>query len=72
MLDTIGGVYLSLDRPTEAQPLIEQALTIRRDLFGQNNLDVAQSLHNLNRVYEQQGDFRAAETIARISGRSPL
>ncbi|HKU16900.1 MAG TPA: tetratricopeptide repeat protein [Steroidobacteraceae bacterium] len=64
LLDTIGGVYLSLDRPTEAQPLIEQALAIRRTLFGQNSLDVAQSLHNLNRVYEQQGDFRSAETLA--------
>src|SRR5262249_34900451 len=44
LLDTIGGVYLSLDRPTEAQPLIEQSLSIRRGLFGEHNLDVAQSL----------------------------
>jgi serine/threonine protein kinase/tetratricopeptide (TPR) repeat protein len=65
LLDTIGGVYLSLDRPAEAQPLIEQSLSIRRGLFGERNLDVAQSLHNLNRVYEQEGDLRRAESIAR-------
>lgn len=65
LLDTIGSVYLSLDRPAEARPLVEQSLAIRRELFGENSSDVARSLHSLNRVYEQQGDFGTAEAIAR-------
>ena len=34
LLDTIGSVYLSLDLPADAQPLIEQGLAVRRKLFG--------------------------------------
>ena len=42
LLDTIGSVYLSLDLPEDAQPLIEQGLAVRRKLFGERHLDVAQ------------------------------
>ena len=35
LLDTIGSVYLSLDLPGDAQPLIEQGLAVRRKLFGE-------------------------------------
>ena len=44
LMDTIGNVYLGLGQPDEAQPLIEQGLSIRRALFGADNLDVARSL----------------------------
>jgi serine/threonine-protein kinase len=64
LLDTIGSVYLSLDLPDEAQPLIEQGLTVRRKLFGERNLDVAGSLYSLNRVYEKKGDLKTAEALA--------
>lgn len=64
LLDTIGGVYLSLDQATEAQPLIERGLSLRRGLFGPDNLDVAHSLQSLSRVHEKKGDFRGARAIA--------
>jgi serine/threonine protein kinase/tetratricopeptide (TPR) repeat protein len=64
LLDTIGTVYLSLDLPAEAQPLIEQGLQVRRRLYGEQNLDVARSLYSLNRVYEKKGDLKTAEQLA--------
>jgi serine/threonine-protein kinase len=64
LLDTIGSVYLSLDLPQDAQPLIEQGLAVRRKLFGERHLDVAHSLYSLNRVYEKKGDLKTAEALA--------
>ena len=64
MLDTIGSVYLSLDLPADAQPLIEQGLAVRRKLYGGQHLDVASSLYSLNRVYEKKGDLKTAEALA--------
>jgi eukaryotic-like serine/threonine-protein kinase len=64
LLDTIGSVYLSLDLPEDAQPLIEQGLAVRRKLFGQRHLDVAHSLYSLNRVFEKKGDLKTAEALA--------
>ncbi len=64
LLDTIGSVYLSLDLPADAQPLVERGLAVRRKLFGENHLDVARSLYSLNRVYEKKGDLNTAERLA--------
>jgi tetratricopeptide (TPR) repeat protein len=64
LLDTIGSVYLSLDLPGDAQPLIEEGLAVRRKLFGERHLDVASSLYSLNRVYEKKGDLKGAEALA--------
>jgi len=65
LLDTIGNVYLSLGQADDAQPLIEKGLTIRRELFGSENLDVARSLFSLNRVHSEKGDLQVAERLAR-------
>lgn len=64
LLDTIGSVYLSLDLPADAQPLIEQGLAVRRKLFGERHIDVANSLYSLTRVYEKKGDLKTAEALA--------
>jgi serine/threonine-protein kinase len=64
LLDTIGSVYLSLDLPADAQPLIEQGLAVRRKLYGEHHVDVASSLYSLNRVYEKKGDLKTAEALA--------
>jgi serine/threonine protein kinase/tetratricopeptide (TPR) repeat protein len=67
LMDTMGIVYLNLGQPDDAQPLIEQSLSIRRALFGPDNLDVARSLLSLNRVYGERGELRRAEDLARES-----
>lgn len=67
LLDVIGSVYLGLGQPSEAQPLIEQGLSIRQALAPQGSLDMARSLYSLNRVYEKQGDLVRAEGLMRRS-----
>jgi len=64
VLDTIGSAYLGLGLPEQAQPLIEQGLSLRKQLFGEQSTPVARSLYNLNRVFEQKGDLVAAERLA--------
>jgi serine/threonine protein kinase/Tfp pilus assembly protein PilF len=67
LMDTIGTVYLGLGELDQAQPLIEQALTIRRDALGSDSLDVARSLFSLNRVYGERGELDRAEQLAKES-----
>jgi serine/threonine-protein kinase len=67
LLDTIGGVYLGLGEYLEAEPLIQQGLAIRRELTPTGSADIARSLLNLNRVYEQKGDLAKSERAARES-----
>ena len=67
VLDTIGSAYLGLGLPEQAQPLIEQGLSLRRELFGGEAVAVARSLYSLNRVYEQKGDLATAERLAQQS-----
>src|SRR5690606_23246724 len=50
-----------------AQPLIEQALSIRRATFGEDSADVGRSLLSLNRVYGERGELPEAERLARDS-----
>jgi eukaryotic-like serine/threonine-protein kinase len=64
LLDTFGNAYLGLGLHSDAEPLIEQGLDLRRSLVPVNELDVAQSLYSLNRVYEKKGDLERAETFA--------
>lgn len=66
LLDTIGRVYLGLGDFNDAQPLIEQSLSIRRRL-GPDSIDVARSLYSLNRVYEKKGDLGTAVKLAEES-----
>ena len=64
LLDTFGNAYLGLGLHTEAEPLIEEALAIRRSQSPGNDLDIAQSLYSLNRVYEKKGNLDRAESLA--------
>ncbi|HEY6643834.1 serine/threonine-protein kinase [Povalibacter sp.] len=66
LLDTIGRVYLGLGDFVDAQPLIEQGLSVRRAL-DPDSVDVARSLYSLNRVYEKKGDLNTAEALAQES-----
>jgi eukaryotic-like serine/threonine-protein kinase len=65
VLDTIGQAYLGLGLPDLARPLIEQGLSVRRELFGEGSTAVARSLYTLNQVYQKKGDLQQAEALAR-------
>jgi eukaryotic-like serine/threonine-protein kinase len=65
LLDTMGNVYRSLGLYDRATPLLEEALITRRQLFGNENGDVAVSLFDLGMLLYDKGDYAGAETVHR-------
>ncbi len=56
----IGKVYRNLGLYDHAQPLLENALEIRRNLLGEEHLDVAAGQYELAMLYSLQRDPRDA------------
>ena len=50
-------------RYSEAEPLFQRALQIRRRLLGADHLDTARSLNALAELFRQQGRFEQAEQL---------
>ncbi len=46
-MTNLANVHLQLGKPEAALPLYEQAVGIRRTLFGEEHPQYADSLHNL-------------------------
>ena len=67
MLHVLGVVYRQLSRYEEARPLLEQALTQRREQLGEEHPDVAQSLYDLGALLEILGNYDEAEDLLRAS-----
>src|SRR5262245_9702361 len=65
LMDTIGGLYLSIGVYDRAQSLLEDALKLRRQTLGAENIDVAESLHHLGEVTYEKGDYARSETLFR-------
>jgi tetratricopeptide (TPR) repeat protein len=61
LMDTMGTVYTSLGLYDQALPLMKEALKKRRDLFGAQHADVAQSLTNLGNAYARKSQYEEAE-----------
>ena len=67
VLRTIGWTYLRLGRYAEAEPLLREALAIRRAALGSEHVEVAQSLGDLANLLRRRGDYEAALSLARES-----
>lgn len=63
LMETIGRVYLNLGLTEQATPLVEQSLSTRRQLFGESDDSIAQSLTALAWVKRNQGDFDQALSL---------
>ncbi len=64
-LTTIANVYLELGLPGEAEPLIEQALTSSRSVYGDDHLAIADGLHLQAVLRSSQGDYEGAVELHR-------
>jgi len=62
-LNDLGFLYQSQGRYSEAEPLLLQALGLRKKIFGENHPDVALSLSNLASLYRSQGRYGEAEPL---------
>jgi serine/threonine protein kinase len=63
LLDSIGNAYRSLGLYEQAQPLLSDALAIRRERAEAEPLDLAESLHHLAWWHHEKGDYEAAERM---------
>jgi serine/threonine protein kinase/tetratricopeptide (TPR) repeat protein len=62
---TIGDTYRALFLLDQAKQHFESALQIRRELFGEDNSKVAESIFYLGAVENAQGNFVEAERLCR-------
>ncbi len=62
-LNNLAFLYNNQGRYSEAEPLYQQALAIRRRLLGEEHPDVATSLNDLAYLYYNQGRYAEAEPL---------
>ncbi len=60
---TIGKTFARLGRFDEADEQLRQALTLRRQLFGGDHAEIAETLNALGEVRYDRGDFDGAERL---------
>ncbi len=63
LMQAIGNVYRNLGLYDLAEPLLREALSVRRRVLGADHPAVAQSLNNLGVVLRQRGDYDGAEPL---------
>jgi serine/threonine-protein kinase len=63
LMQAIGNVYRNLGLYDLAEPLLREALSVRRRVLGNEHPAVAQSLNNLGVVLRQRGDYDGAEPL---------
>jgi serine/threonine protein kinase/tetratricopeptide (TPR) repeat protein len=67
LMETIGTVYRSLGLYEQAKPMLEKALKLKKSIYGDDNLSVADTLHNLGIIYDDQGKYEEAASFFRQS-----
>ena len=65
LMDTIGLLYQSIGLYDREQPLLEEALKLRRQALGTEHLDVATSLSHLAESARLKGDYAMSESLFR-------
>jgi tetratricopeptide (TPR) repeat protein len=60
LYDTLGNAHRSLGLYSEAERLLTRGLDLRREMYGENNLDTAASLHNVGWLYHDLGHYDRA------------
>lgn len=65
MLSLIGEVYQNMGRLKESEELLQRALHLRTKAFGQEHVDVAETMKHLGRLRLTQGNLEEAERLLR-------
>ncbi len=65
VMDAIGEVNLGLGRYDQAEPLLKRSLALRRQVFGPDSLEVAESLEHLAGLRNERSDQAGAESHLR-------
>jgi serine/threonine protein kinase/tetratricopeptide (TPR) repeat protein len=67
VVSTLGNVYRSLGLYAKARALDEEALALRRQVFGPRSLEVASSLVAVGRSLSSEGQYEEAERMFRTA-----
>jgi serine/threonine protein kinase len=67
LLQAAGASYRNLGLYAAARPLLEQSLRLRRRLFGERHVEVADSQYSLAQLLHREGDDAGAETLHRAA-----
>lgn len=67
MMDTIGEVYMNLGLYKQSAPLLEKAFELRQEVFGENHIEVAESLYNLSLLCAEEAKYDEAENLGKRS-----
>ena len=65
LLDTIGDIYRHLGSYSRAEPLLEEALLLRRAGLGENHVDTARSLVHLGQLRTDESRYTEAQELFR-------
>jgi tetratricopeptide (TPR) repeat protein len=65
MLDVVGRLETRLGEYDRARPVLQEALALRRKVYGDNHPDVASSLESLAWVEYDEGNFAEATRLRR-------
>jgi tetratricopeptide (TPR) repeat protein len=65
LMETMGTVYKSLALYRSATPLLEDALQIRREIFGERHVEVADSMDRLGEVHKLTAEYEESEAMYR-------
>jgi serine/threonine-protein kinase len=63
LMGVIGRTYESLGLYDEALPLHERALTVNREIYGDDHVEVAKSMHDLASILRIKGEYAQAESL---------
>jgi eukaryotic-like serine/threonine-protein kinase len=70
LMTTMGVVYQGLGLYEEAAPLLENALAIRKRLYGNEDLKVSVSMGNLAALLKEKGQLDTSESLLRQAAES--
>ena len=65
IISNLASLYLETDRYSEALPLLEGGLMMRKWLLGDTHFEVAINLYQLATLYDDQGRYKKAEVLYR-------
>ncbi|MGE0816501.1 MAG: tetratricopeptide repeat protein [Vicinamibacterales bacterium] len=63
LLDAIGRVYQSLGLYASAETLLQEGLALRRQIYGEEHVKVAESLNNLAFLLQDRGRYEEARPL---------
>jgi tetratricopeptide (TPR) repeat protein len=56
--NNIGALFISMDRPDHARRFYAEALRIKTEILGPENIETSRSLYNVGQLYVAEKDFR--------------